>query len=113
MRNFNFAHVCVARHVREVSRVKRILSALATMSGSPRDWMFTLFVDDNEDELALFCCPREAFDPDHPAFKYAVWQIERAPTTGRLHVQGFLQLRKQMGMARVKEVGPCMDPRLR
>lgn len=78
---------------------------MANTSGSSRDYVFTLFVYDDEDKLALWACPEEAFDATHPDFKYATWQIERAPTTGNLHVQGFLMLRKQMGRKRVQEVG--------
>jgi len=74
-------------------------------TGTPRDWCFTVFVYDDEEKLALFACPQETFDASNPAFKYATWQIEKAPTTGNLHVQGFLMLRKQMGMRAVKEVG--------
>lgn len=90
-------------------------TAMARTSGSCRDYCFTLFIDEDEDKLAVWCCPAEAFDQDNDLFKYAVWQIEKAPSTGRLHVQGFLQLKKQLGMARTIEVGsacmhfmPCM-----
>lgn len=78
-------------------------------TGSVRDYCFTVFINDDEDKLALFCCPSEVFDATHPDFKYAIWQIERAPSTGRLHAQGFIMLRKQYGMKRLQEVGgdPC------
>lgn len=81
---------------------------MANTGGSARDYVFTLFIYDDEDKLALFACPQETFDAAHPDFKYACWQIERAPTTGNLHVQGFIMLRKQMGRKKVQEVGPCM-----
>lgn len=81
---------------------------MANTSGSARDYCFTLFVNEDEQKLALWCCPEEAFDATHPDLKYAIWQIEKAPTTGALHVQGFLMLRKQMGRKRVQEVGDGM-----
>lgn len=81
---------------------------MANTAGSPRDWCFTVFINEDEDKLALFCAPEEVFPMPDQFLKYAIWQIEKAPTTGALHAQGFLQLRKQMGMKRVKEVGPCM-----
>lgn len=82
---------------------------MANTAGSARDYCFTVFINDDEDKLALWCCPSELFDATHPDFKYAIWQIERAPTTGNLHAQGFIMLRKQMGRKRVQEVGrqPC------
>lgn len=90
---------------RAAARHYFLFLAMANTSGSSRDYVFTLFVYDDEDKLALWACPEEAFDATHPDFKYATWQIERAPTTGNLHVQGFLMLRKQMGRKRVQEVG--------
>lgn len=34
---------------------------------------------------------------------YAVWQIEKAPGTGRLHVQGYVEFSKALGMQAIKD----------
>lgn len=85
---------------------------MANTSGSARDYCFTVFINDDEDKLALWCCPSETFDATHPDFKYAIWQIERAPTTSALHAQGLVMLRKQMGMKKLQEVGGMHSTRL-
>lgn len=39
-----------------------------------------------------------------PEIQYMVYQLEVAPETGHLHVQGYVQLTKQLGYARVQEL---------
>lgn len=43
-----------------------------------------------------------------PRAKYIVYQLEECPSTGRLHLQGYVQLEKKARLAQVKEV--LMDP---
>lgn len=40
---------------------------------------------------------------EHPNLKYAVWQLERAPSTGQLHTQMFLRFVRPVRMAYVKK----------
>lgn len=39
---------------------------------------------------------------DKEIIKYGIWQQERCPTTGRLHLQGYFEFSKPMRMSAVK-----------
>lgn len=43
---------------------------------------------------------------DCPDFRYLVYSVEKAPTTGRLHVQGYLELRAPYRFSRVLDLLP-------
>lgn len=55
------------------------------------------------------CFDLEAFAvPDEdPNFKYMVYQVETAPETGALHIQGYIELKRQTDFTTVKAMFPC------
>ena len=40
--------------------------------------------------------PSQNLNPDPSRFVYVVWQLERAPTTGTLHYQGYAECKIQL-----------------
>jgi len=36
--------------------------------------------------------------------RYAIWQLEQCPTTHRMHIQGYLEVKNKIGMKGVKEI---------
>lgn len=71
------------------------------MSGSSKNWVFTLFP--LEDELWLEDdSPVDLWNPE--TMKYIIYQLEKAPTTGKLHLQGCVQLKKKVRMQGVKKL---------
>lgn len=44
----------------------------------------------------------KAWVPTHNNIQYAIWQREKCPTTGKLHLQGYVQLVKARDMAWIK-----------
>lgn len=83
---------------------KRTKSSAATSKRAPRSrgWMFTMF---KEEDVAD---PKSFFERVRASFKYVIFQVERAPATGRLHLQGYCAFGHPMGMATVK--GLLGDP---
>lgn len=77
------------------------------------NWFFTLYsrasravtIDDHRLEWVL-----DLAAPN--SFRYCVYQLERAPTTGRLHLQGFIQLYRNQGLAYVKKLLKSDDAHL-
>lgn len=61
-----------------------------------KNWMVTCF------DLDAFAVPDE-----DPNFKYMVYQVEKAPETGALHVQGYIELKRQTDFTTVKSMFPC------
>lgn len=59
-----------------------------------RSWCFTL----NN--------PTEQLTWDEKKVRYAIWQEEKAPTTGTIHYQGFMQLRRGQRFSYVKKILP-------
>jgi len=51
----------------------------------------------------------------HPTVKYIVWQWENAPTTNKKHCQGYVELKKALSIAGLKELFGCprmhLEPR--
>lgn len=62
--------------------------------------------------ITLFDFPEDFYlwQPQH--MKYAVWQIEACPDTGRRHVQGFFSLKKKKRLTGVQALFPGMGPHL-
>lgn len=58
-----------------------------------RDYVFTLFLDDDEQTALLAVVPEEHF-PLTNNLKYVVYQLEKCPTTQRLHWQGYIKFSK-------------------
>lgn len=69
------------------------------MSNRARTWLFTYFLpnQDEYDESKL-----QTFVPDNARIRYAVWQLERAPETQRLHLQGYVELTCPVRLGGVK-----------
>lgn len=61
-------------------------------SALSRRWVFTLNNSD-ADEV-----------PNMPHERYVVWQVEQAPTTGTVHIQGYLECAKPVRMSALKKV---------
>lgn len=59
-----------------------------------RNWVWTLFVENDEDFAD--------FLKEGDVIKFAVWQLERCPDTGNLHLQGYAELRSPMRLAAFK-----------
>lgn len=62
-----------------------------------RNWMFTLYGEDFKEETKL-----ELAEPS--ACSYGVWQLERCPSTGRLHFQGYLHFANPRRLDSVRSV---------
>lgn len=91
-----------------------------------RCWMFTVQLDlwhsaEGEPvEPAGDQCPKRVWDPNGVAFddnttRFVYCQLERCPSSGRLHWQGYIELLQAVGLKRVKEVLECdwthLEPR--
>lgn len=71
-------------------------------------WCFTLFMEDDDEDVARITWL--AATPDCPplnwqeckGFRYMKYQVERAPDTGRLHLQGFICLTYPMRLGEMK-----------
>lgn len=63
-----------------------------------RCWSFTSFVVVDPEEFKQRLAK-------HPNFGYCIWQLEKCPETGRMHMQGGIKFnKKQLTMTQVKEV---------
>lgn len=58
-----------------------------------RNWCFTSY------DLENLVVPDET-----PDFRYCVYQVETCPETGRWHIQGYIEFKKALHMAKVKEL---------
>lgn len=77
----------------------------STPKGSARNWVFTAYAPEGvvwptegEEDPAKFFIEAK--------MKYIEYQLERAPSTGRLHMQGFMQLKAKVRYTRAKELIP-------
>lgn len=66
-----------------------------------RHWCFTQHLRDvdswaeiDDDSLPFFSPPIHHVLSDYSLVRYAVWQLEYTPTTGRRHLQGYLEFRR-------------------
>ncbi len=68
------------------------------------DWLFT----DNSIEQFYSPVLADYSDPfeDKTKISYGVWQVERAPTTGRLHLQGLVIFTRTVRLSAVQRVLP-------
>ena len=50
----------------------------------------------------------------HGLVKYAIWQLESAPSTSQIHLQGYVELYKKQRLSFVKKILPTahLEPRL-
>jgi len=69
-----------------------------------KHWCFTLHADEEEASLWAVSSdpPLNVFDDE--VIEYMVYQVERAPETGQVHLQGFLSLKKKQRMLSVKRI---------
>ena len=72
-----------------------------------RNWLFTIF--ENEEETHWPSDPEanfyfQLFKPEEMTFM--LFQMEKCPSTGKLHLQGYLQMKKKSRMNRVKSFLP-------
>lgn len=71
-----------------------------------RNWVFTLMPDKDENWLIVDApCPIAAWmDAFAGKVDYLVCQIEKAPTTGQVHLQGYIQLANHQRLTFVKKI---------
>jgi len=48
--------------------------------------------------------PPSLIPTDGGHFSYLVWQLERAPTTGKVHLQGYFELKKKARLTQLKDI---------
>ena len=51
--------------------------------------MFTLYGEQTTDPVRL-----QARFSEKDEIRYAIWQLEKCPSTGRLHIQGYLEFKR-------------------
>lgn len=61
-----------------------------------RNWVFTKFVEEEKDYDNIFS--------GEDRVRCAIWQLERSPSTGRLHLQGYAEFTCALRMAQVKHI---------
>lgn len=67
------------------------------------NWRFTVNdIDQSIDYTTLTDAPVDLYDPDHMA--YMIYQVEKAPTTGNLHLQGFLVMKVKKRLTQMKKI---------
>lgn len=80
--------------------------AQKTGSGDYRRWCFTLPADEDKGEHISWAVSSRDNPPLHwgssAHFRYCKYQVERAPTTGKIHLQGYLCLSRSLRLAQVK-----------
>lgn len=66
-----------------------------------RNWCFTIFLieGDEDGSLSLTNFP-------WPDLRYGLYQLERCPDTGRLHLQGYAQFTKRFRLSGLKKLHP-------
>lgn len=72
-----------------------------------RDYTFTLYLNDDEETALLAVVPEEHF-PLRYDLKYVIYQLEKCPTTSRLHWQGYIKFSKCVSMQFIKEHFPIL-----
>lgn len=72
-----------------------------------KNWCFTLQASSEEDRVTWAApgapCPLGKWC-EHPHFEYLVCQLEKAPETGQLHLQGYIQFSQNARLAAVKKL---------
>lgn len=77
------------------------------MSGQ-RDWVFTLNADMEDGEHITWLAPSKDgpldwMDKNHK-IRYMIYQVEKAPTTGQIHLQGYLQMTDKTRLSALKKL---------
>lgn len=67
-------------------------------------WCFTIFWDGNRPELL--------FVFDNSFVSFAIWQHEKALSTGRDHLQGYIQCKGQRTLNQVRSLFGTLNPHL-
>lgn len=73
-----------------------------------RDYCFTLFFDDEEEAAFLAVIPEDHFPLTH-GLKYVIYQLERCPTTHRLHWQGYIKFSNPVSLQYIKQHFPILQ----
>ncbi|APA62649.1 putative replication protein [uncultured virus] len=66
-----------------------------------RNYMFTLFVEEKNEYLNL---KNRLNNKEDTHVKYVICQLESCPSSGRLHVQGYVEFDKMMTIKQVKKI---------
>lgn len=61
-----------------------------------RNWCFTYFFENDQERKSDFVQP-------HSQLRGAVWQLERCPSTNKLHIQGYIEYTAPLRMSAVKK----------
>lgn len=73
---------------------------------SGRMWCFTLPADEKEGEHIKWPLATRDLPPihwaSHYAFRYMKYQVEKAPSTGKIHLQGFICLKRALRLSQMK-----------
>lgn len=70
-----------------------------------RNWCFTQILDATEPNESVVNNVSAYIKEDENAdIKYAIWQLERAPSTGKLHIQGYAEFPQPVRLQRAKEI---------
>lgn len=93
----------------------RAMAAKPKKNGGRRAWCFTKFFSIPREEegkqfpgvLELQMAKRWTWPQPWPELRYGIAQLERSPTTGRTHLQGYLELSKPCKLPHVQaKLGP-------
>lgn len=74
-----------------------------------RDYCFTLYLNDDEHTAFVACQPIEENFPLNNSLKYVIYQLERCPTTQRLHWQGYIKFSKPVSLQFIKQHFPILE----
>lgn len=78
-----------------------------------RNYVFTLFFEDNEDfcadELAVHEAHQLSLHFQNPLFKFVIVNVERCPSTQRIHWQGYVELSDVSRYTAIKKAAPILD----
>lgn len=85
------------------------ISYMAEQPARVRNWCFTWNADEENMEDFKWsdvgaACPCAGWPDAEPKIAYLVCQVERAPETGHVHVQGYIQFKAPMRMAALKKL---------
>lgn len=77
-----------------------------------RHYVFTVQIEhDTEEQVQIL----RGDDTLPPKIRYATWQVERAPTTGQLHLQGYVEFKSPVRIPQAKRLlnspGAHLEPR--
>lgn len=73
------------------------------MTRRVRNWCFTLHLTQQEEDNYADLPHERLATKLGEGLRYAVWQLERCPSTGRLHYQGYAEFRVSIRFGTIKE----------